>query len=220
VTEPTACSAFSGGNNISYWRSHTGIGGDVRDRTYDKLPIFLGVLPEGPVEQYVHSEADAITVFDQGATLSILALKAQLLAAKLNSIKFAGFTKALLANGATVEDAIAQSDQVLDDVGSGAGLDSTEINKLIRLLNSANNNGATTALYVAEPGCFVPTPASDPAVAGENIGPDIQGRSFSRLPATGGSPALSASGIWAIIVALSLLTLGALTLHSARKKRG
>src|SRR5207249_1830646 len=144
---PTAtpvCQPFLGGLTIGYWKTHTGLRSSPRDRTYNRLPIFLGIQPnDGEPETTVNTEADAFAVFDaaKSTQLAVLMLKAQLLAAKLNALKFSGFADAYFPDGQQVSEVIAQADKILDDLANDASHTKSEIAVVKDLLDAANNNG-------------------------------------------------------------------------------
>ena len=101
-------------------------------------------------------EIEAFSVFflANNSGLGISMLKAQLLAAKLNTIKFPGFDDAFLPNGQKVGDAIDDADQILDDIANGTLHTKAEITAVKDLLDAANNNSHDQALTMCPP----PTP--------------------------------------------------------------
>jgi hypothetical protein len=104
----------------------------------------LGISPEdGPPETQIDTESEALAVFLAADSngLGIDMLKAQLLAAKLNALKYTGFAGAYLPDGQKVGDVIADADQLLDDVANGATTDKGTVVILKDLLDAANNNG-------------------------------------------------------------------------------
>jgi len=129
---------------MGYWKTHTGLDAPARDSTYDQLPIFLGIAPENAYpEAQVDSEGEARAIF-QAATSNGLGekmLRAQLLAAKLNAIKFPGFSDALFPSGDQVGDFIQQADKILDDMANGIPHTKAEIVEVSAWLDAANNNG-------------------------------------------------------------------------------
>jgi hypothetical protein len=141
------------------------------------LPILLGVAPaDGQPEELVITEADARNVFDEADSSGpgTDMLKAQLLAAKLNAIKFPGFADAQLPSGEKVGDLIAQADQILDDLSNEVAHSHSEVVALSELLDAANNNGEGDQVLVIGEGCPTPTATPSPtptAVAGEVTGP-------------------------------------------------
>ncbi len=137
------CVPFEGGLTIGYWKTHTGLGNPARDGTYDSLPVFLGIPPaNGDPEHSVNNEEDAFAVFwgANGGGLGESMLKAQLLAAKLNAIKFPGFADAYLPTGEKVGDVMAVADSILDDLANGVSHTKSEITHIKDLLDEANNN--------------------------------------------------------------------------------
>ena len=146
---------------MGYWSTHTGIDEPPRDPIYDDLPIFLGIPPDnGPPEELIVTEADAKAIFDAHIGLNGSALKAQLLAAKLNALKLPQFADAQFLDGATLStgesietfgQAMAAADQVLDDVANGIARQSSDVEAIKDLLDAANN------------GCPTPTPTPTPA---------------------------------------------------------
>jgi hypothetical protein len=111
---------------------------------------------------------EAFNVFDAAtsAGLGVEMLKAQLLAAKLNALKFAGFEDAFLPNGQTVGQAIGDADQILDDLANGISRTKDEITAVKDLLDAANNNSHDPVLRTCPPtvrltggeGARTPTP--------------------------------------------------------------
>jgi len=147
---------FPGGLTMGYWKTHTGLDSPDRDPTYDVLNgagfIFLGIPPDnGYPEQQVDDEAGAKTVFvaaEASTHDGVLMLKAQLLAAKLNALKFPGFDLAQFPDGTIVGDVIDEADQILDDLANGISHSKSEIIAAKDLLDSANNNGHTGILVI------------------------------------------------------------------------
>jgi hypothetical protein len=141
---------FSGGLTMGYWKTHTGLDSPPRDATYDQLPVMLGISPEnGYPEQRIDSESEARAVFDAAEASTddgVLMLKAQLLAAKLNALKFPGFDLAQFPDGTVVGDAVADADQILDDIANGTSHTKAEIIGVKDLLDAANNNSHTPIL--------------------------------------------------------------------------
>jgi hypothetical protein len=135
---------------MGYWKTHTGLDSPPRDATYDQLPVMLGVSPEnGYPEQRIDSESEARAVFDAAEASTddgVLMLKAQLLAAKLNALKFLGFDLAQFPDGTVVGDVIANADQILDDIANGTSHTKAEIIGVKDLLDAANNNSHTPVL--------------------------------------------------------------------------
>ena len=78
-------------------------------------------------------------------------LKAQLLAAKLNTLKFPGFAAAQFSNGVVVGDVMDAADQILDDVANGIAHSKQEIVALSGALDSANNNSHAQVLSGPSP---------------------------------------------------------------------
>ena len=199
---------------MGYWWTHTGLDDPPRDPTYDKLPIFLGILPDdGPPEQLIVTEVDAKAVFDAAGGLTLRAMKAQLLAAKLNTLKLPQFVDAQFLDGATLStgetietfgQAMAAADQVLNDLANGVSRQNSDIEAIKDLLDAANN------------GCPAPTPTPTPtpAVAGVTVDPTIP---VSGFPDTGSSAGTTASWLWALGVAVALLALGGLALTAGRR---
>jgi len=197
---------------MGYWATHTGLDDPPRDPTYDKLPIFLGILPDSPPEQLIVTEVDAKAVFDAAEASTddaVLMLKAQLLAAKLNTLKLPQFADAQFLDGATLStgeaietfgQAMAAGDQVLDDLANGVSRQNSDIEAIKDLLDAANN------------GC--PTPTPTPAAAGVAVGPT---GTPSGLPDTGSSAGTTASWLWALGIAVALLALGGLALTAGRR---
>ena len=152
----------------------------------------------GPPEELVGTEAAARAVFVQADASGpgTDMLKAQLLAAKLNAIKFPGFADAQLPSGRLVGDLIAHADQILSDLANGLTHSQSEVVVLSESLDAANNNGNEHVLFIGK-NCSTPTPTPTPSptgVAGEVRPP-------SGLPPTGGS---GGSGTRAV-AALALL---------------
>lgn len=146
---------FAGGLTMGYWKTHTGLDSPDRDPTYDQLPIVLGIAANGLTgpEQQIDDEAEAIAVFDAAEASSddgVNMLKGQLLAAKLNALKLAGFEGGEFPDGTVVGDVIQQADQILDDLSNGIAHTKAEIIAVKDLLDAANNNGHTGVL-VAPP---------------------------------------------------------------------
>jgi hypothetical protein len=127
--------------------------------------VFLGVSPsDGDPEESIDTETDAFAVLAgaNGSGLGISMLKAQLLAAKLNSLAFPGFADAYLPTGDRVADVIADADQILDDLANGGSHTKDEITHVKDLLDAANNNSNQQVLttcsqplvYQSSPGDF------------------------------------------------------------------
>jgi hypothetical protein len=146
---------FPGGLTMGYWKTHTGLDSPDRDSTYNLLPIMLGINPEdGYPEQRVDDEAEARAVFDAAEASTdngVLMLKAQLLAAKLNALKFPGFDLAEFPDGTIVGDVMDDADQILDDLANGIPHAKSEIIGVKDLLDAANNNGHTGILVAPSP---------------------------------------------------------------------
>jgi hypothetical protein len=140
---------------MGYWKTHTGLSSPERDATYDLLPVMLGISPaDGYPEQRIDTEAQAKAVFDLAESSTdngVLMLKAQLLAAKLNVLKFPGFDVAQFADGTTVGRVMAIADQILDDMANGIPHSKSEIIALKDFLDAANNNGHTGILAGPSP---------------------------------------------------------------------
>ena len=201
---------------MGYWKTQTGLDSPSRDSTYDKLPIHMGILPDnGPPEELINTEADAKAIFDAAGGLTFSTMKAQLLAAKLNTLKLSQFADVQFLDGATLStgetigtfgQAMAAADQVLDDLANGIPHQSSDIEALKDLLDDANN-GCPTSTPTSTP---TPTPAVAPFVVGPTVPP-------SGLPVTGSSPGAASSWMWAPAIALALLALGGLALTAARR---
>lgn len=146
---------FTGGLTMGYWKTHTGLDSPPRDSTYDQLPIMLGVSPEdGYPEERIDSEAEARAVFyaaESSTDNGVLMLKAQLLAAKLNALKFPGFAAAEFAGGFLVGDFTDAADHILDDVAKGIPHSKQQIVTLSTILDSANNNSHAQVLSGPSP---------------------------------------------------------------------
>jgi hypothetical protein len=146
---------FAGGLTMGYWKTHTGLDSPERDPTYDQLPIMLGISPEdGYPEERVDAEAEARAVFDAAESSTdngVLMLKAQLLAAKLNELKFPGFSAAQFISGLVVGDVMDAADQILDDIANGIAHSKQEIVSLSGLLDAANNNSHSQVLSGPSP---------------------------------------------------------------------
>lgn len=148
---------FVGGLTMGYWKTHTGLDSPERDPTYDQLPIMLGISPEdGYPEKRVSTESEARAVFDAAESSTdngVLMLKAQLLAAKLNALKFPGFAAAQFNNGVVLGDVMDDADQILDDLANlGIGSHTKqEIVALSSLLDLANNNSHSQVLSGPSP---------------------------------------------------------------------
>jgi hypothetical protein len=199
---------------MGYWKTHTGLGEPSRDPTYHDLPIFLGIDDDfnAPPEELIASEADADAVFAASGGLTISAMKAQLLAAKLNALKLPGFRdvqfadSVMLPSGGTVEtfgDAIDAGDRILDAFATRNPVQGSETEIIKDLLDAANN------------GCATPSPTPTPTVAGAVA---ESTPAPSALPTTGGSPSASSSGLWAVAIALALLALGGIGLTAVRTR--
>lgn len=141
---------FAGGLTMGYWKTHTGLDSPARDATYDRLPVMLGIAPEdGYPEQQVDTEAEARAVFDAAESSTgdgVLMLKAQLLAAKLNALKFDGFDLAQFPDGTVVGDVMERADGILDDIANGTPHSKAEIVGVKDLLDAANNNSHVQVL--------------------------------------------------------------------------
>ncbi|MBI4336292.1 MAG: hypothetical protein HY683_00485 [Chloroflexi bacterium] len=160
---------FVGGLTIGYWKTHTSLGpATPRDPTYDRLPILLGIASNGITapEVNVADEATAVavlTVAQEGCSGDCLAqLKAQLLAAKLNALAFAGFYDATFGlGGPTVGSVIDAADRLLDDVANGRITGDANIKAVAEPLKTkldmANNNSHSAVLFEYSP---VPGPYS------------------------------------------------------------
>jgi hypothetical protein len=203
---------------MGYWKTHAGLDAPSRDATYDVLNgaegfIFLGVPPyDGYPEQQVDDPLEAKTVFDVAEASTdnaVLMVKAQLLAAKLNDLKYPWFADvhfldvATLSTGEVIEtfgDAIDAGDQILDDIANGITRQKSDVEAVKDLLDAANN------------ACAGPTPT--PAVAGVGIGPTD---TPSGLPDTGSPPDATASWLRILGIAVALLALGGLALTAGRK---
>ena len=200
---------------MGYWKTHTGLESPPRDPTYDGLPIVLGILPEdGFPEELVDTEAAAAAVLEDDFLL-VFAMKAQLLAAKLNVLKYPGFANAQFADGSSVAEVISSADQILDGFARRAPVQNLDMETIKDLLDEANNNSSNQTLFEAVPGCQMPaaTAAATPAptAAGAVTGP-------SGLPRTGDSPDSAASWPWAGGIAMALILLAGLGLTAAWKR--
>jgi hypothetical protein len=152
-----------------YWKTHTGLDKPPKDSTYNSLPITLGTgcQPPGGIYAFDHpytvdSVLKARDIFlkadASGDGRKMLA--AQLLAAKLNVLKFAScnFSCALYAGNVStyflwsVEDIIAAADTALCD-----GSDKSVVTTLIEVLDQINNN-ATSHVLENQGGCAVTYP--------------------------------------------------------------
>lgn len=146
---------FAGGLTMGYWKTHTGLDSPPRDATYDLLPVMLGISPEdGYPEERIDNEAEARAVFraaESSTDDGVLMLKAQLLAAKLNALKFPGFASAQFSNGVVVGDVIHAADHILDDVANGIPHSKQEIVGLSSILDAANNNSHAQVLSGPSP---------------------------------------------------------------------
>ena len=151
---------FPGGLTMGYWKTHTGLDSPERDSTYDVLNgpgfIFLGIdnAVDASPEQQVDDEAEARALFaaaEASTDNGVLMLKAQLLAAKLNVLKFPGFDLAEFPDGTVVGDVIADADQILDDLANGIPHTKSEIIGVKDLLDAANNNSHTGILVGPSP---------------------------------------------------------------------
>ncbi len=208
---------------MGYWMTHTGLEEPDRDPTYDQLPIMLGILPDdGFPEELIATEADAKAVFDDAEAGGgiISQLKAQLLATKLNSLKFPGFADAQFPDGATVGEVIAMADLILDDLANSIPHQSAEIEAVKDLLDAANSNSDTLTLVIG--GCLTPTPT--PAVLGDVASPQTGGP--STLPLTGEDTVPAGPNRLPIILAAAgILALGGVALlllsrAGASRRRG
>jgi hypothetical protein len=74
-------------------------------------------------------------------------LRAQLLAAKLNAIKFPGFASASLDSGEVMGDVMADADTILNDGANGINHPKSEVVVVADLLDRANNNSHSQSLY-------------------------------------------------------------------------
>ncbi len=137
------CYPFKGGKSVWYWKIYSGIW-HLRDKTYDQLPIFLGVEPySGPPEKWINDEDDAVYVFHDAFDGFNMVdwLKAQLLAAKLNALKYPGFEDAYLPHGQRVGDVIDDGAEILDQLAHGYDVEKGKIVITKLLLLAANSNG-------------------------------------------------------------------------------
>jgi hypothetical protein len=146
---------FAGGLTMGYWKTHTGLDSPDRDSTYNSLPVMLGISPEdGYPEERVDTEAEARAVFDAAESSTddgVLMLKAQLLAAKLNALKFPGFELTQFPDGTVVGDVMDDADQILDDIANGTPHTKAEIVGVKDLLDAANNNSHSPILSGPSP---------------------------------------------------------------------
>lgn len=207
---------------MGYWKIRTE--GPSRDSTYDNLPLFLGFFPDnGPPEELIASDTAAGALFALAGSSTVDTLKAQLLAAKLNAMKFAGFAGAQLPNGTKVSSVMAEGDHILDDIASGIPRQNSEIEATKDLLDAANNNGPVPTLFLDIDDCIIPaatataTPTPSPTVAGAAAGPTV---TPSRLPGAGGLPAGAPSWPWVSGFVVLLLGLGGLGLAVSRRRNG
>jgi hypothetical protein len=99
----------------------------------------------------VDDEVEAFLVFAFARFHRINMLKAQLLAAKLNSIRFPGFADAYLPSGQKVGDVIGQADAILNDIANGVPHSKQEITHVKDLLDTVNNNGHKHTLSTCPP---------------------------------------------------------------------
>lgn len=153
---------LSGGLTIGYWKTHTGLDSPDHDPTYDLLPITLGIPGNGIAnpEVVVADEATAIAVLttaSEGCSDDCLVqMKAQLLGAKLNCLKFADFCDATVGlSGPTVQSVIDDAGQLLDDVANGLIVGEDAIKALAQplasQLDAINNNESTPVLFIVSP---------------------------------------------------------------------
>jgi len=134
---------------MGYWKTHTGLDKPKRDATYDLLPILLGIgVEDAYPEALVETESEARAVFQAASSdgLGEKMLMAQLLAAKLNVLRFAGFSSALFPSGESVASVIHKADVILDDLANGVPHTKEEIVAIKDLLDAANNNGHVQVL--------------------------------------------------------------------------
>jgi hypothetical protein len=162
------------GLTIGYWKTHAGLSSPPRDGTYGYLPVFLGVSPsDGDPEESIDNETDAFAVFAgaNGSGLGVSMLKAQLLAAKLNSLKYAGFADAYLPTGDRVGDVMADADQILDGLANGSSYAKGDITHVKDLLDAANNNSHQQVLSTCpQPLVYQPAPGTSTAMGSTTSG--------------------------------------------------
>ena len=106
--------------------------------------MFLGIPPEnGSPEASVDTEAEALAIFlaADSNDLGVDMLKAQLLASKLNALKYSAFADSYLPDGQKVGDVMALADEILDDLAHGIDYDKGTMVIVKDLLDMANNNG-------------------------------------------------------------------------------
>ena len=169
TTPPSpVCQPFSGGKTIGYWKNHTGLDSPPRDSTYDELPSFLGIpisngLPEMPID----SEDEARDVFQHAKSKEdgVAMLQAQLLASKLNALKYNGYADAYLPGGQKMGDVVSYADEILDDLAHGINYNKDTIVHVKSLLDLANNNGEgsqvlETCTYPPAPPTASPAPSA------------------------------------------------------------
>jgi hypothetical protein len=210
-SKPIPCPPFEGGLSMGYWKTHTGLDSPDRDPTYDNLPIFLGILPDdGSPEELITTETAARDLFVEAETRDIAVdmLKAQLLAAKLNALKFPGFADVqflsgtLLSTGefvSTFGDAIAAGDQMLNDIATGQEISGSDVEAIKDLLEAANT------------GCPAPTPTPTPVTL-----------AAVALPATGSDSGNgSSTPLKALIIAvIAALSVAAISLRLSARRHG
>jgi hypothetical protein len=154
ATPPSGpCQAFSGGLTIGYWKTNTGLDSPPRDATYDNLPILLGISPyNGAPEANIDTEETARDLL-QNANSSghgYAMLRAQLFAAKLNALKFPGFESASFGSGEVVGVTMDSADAILNDAAGGSHHSKDEVIVVADLLDEANNNSHSQALYTCD----------------------------------------------------------------------
>jgi len=179
------------------------------------------VLPvNGAPEELVTTEAEArnVVVEAEASGSGANILRAELLAAKLNAIKFPGFADAESPSGQSVGELIALADQILNDLATGTSHTQFEVISLAELLDAANNNGEHQVLFIGE-GCATPTPTRTPTgvlpVAGGPTPSPIAGP--GSLPPTGDDPTGPGglSGFLAVLTAVALVGGGGWLIRAA-----
>jgi len=146
---PGTCQAFNDGLTKGYWKTHTGLDSPPRDSAYDSLPILLGSLPDiGAPEMLIANEEDARDAFNNANSsgYGYTMLRAQLLAAELNSIKFPGFENTSFPTGEVLSNVMSDAHTLLDDAANGISHEKSELILISDLLDSANNNSHTPVL--------------------------------------------------------------------------
>jgi len=174
----------------------------------------------------VGTEAQARAVFfaADSSGLGVSTLKAQLLAAKLNGLKFPGFIGASFPSGLTVGEVVADADALLNDLANDISRSKAEVNALSDLLDAANNSDDVPVLQTGQPPeCAIPTAAPHP---GQHKPPRPSpprphpGGPRPLLQGTGGDSPTSGPP-WALpIVAIAVVGATAASLRFAPRRRG